>query len=133
MKIKQNAIRKPTIDLIPLLDSMFLILLFFIFATMSMVMHNGIPMDLPNARTGKHNQSKFLTLSISKDGSLYLEKERYSLDDLKLKLAELKETNQLPHLYIASDKRAEFGLVLNVLDACRDLEIDQIAFETRKQ
>ena len=63
MRTKRRILKKPGIDLIPLMDSMFLILVFFIFAMLSMVVHKGVPMQLPDAVSSVTNQDKFTTIS----------------------------------------------------------------------
>lgn len=130
MKLKTQS-SDIQIDLLPLMDSMFLILVFFVYAMMTMVVHQGLPVDLPKASAALLNQDQYLSISVTKTGTYYLDKSEISLDSLKAMLTSKKETGQLPRVYINADKKAEHAWIVAILDLLRELEIKKVSFETK--
>lgn len=132
MKIKNVDIKKPRIELLPLIDSFFLILVYFIYAFISMSVHKGIPLSLPQASTAVEQKLEHVGISITKEGELYLNKQKVTKDELKTRLLEMKssfdarETN----LYIYGDKAASHGRVIEIFDLVRKVGIKKIFIET---
>jgi biopolymer transport protein ExbD len=51
MRIRREFTRRPRIEMIPLIDVVFLLLVFFIYSMLSMTIHRGLPVNLPTAST----------------------------------------------------------------------------------
>ena len=81
---------KATFDITPLVDCVLLLLIFFML-TSSFVFQPGIKIDLPKATTTEPNIRKELVVLIAKDGSLFFQDERVSLNDFETQLK--KEVN----------------------------------------
>lgn len=116
--------------MLPLMDCMFLLLVFFIYALLSMVMHQGMPVNLPSAASSIINQDVYTSVSITKEGIYYLNKEQVSLPVLTKHLEALKTQTPLPNIYVSADKEAQHGWVVRFLDVCRKLNLTKISFET---
>src|SRR4030042_1672101 len=99
MKVSLQAKRKPRIEMIPLIDLMFLILVSFVYGFFFMSVHRGVPVALPLSSTAKIEKQLTLTLSIQAGGTVFLDKEPMTLESLgetlKLKATENKETGVL--------------------------------------
>ena len=52
MRLTEQPIKRARIEMIPLIDVVFLLLIFFIYTMLSMTIHKGIPVLLPKAKTG---------------------------------------------------------------------------------
>ena len=75
--------KKVRIEMLPLIDIVFLLLVFFIYAMLSMAVHRGLPVVLPVSSTAEIDTELTLTLTVKDDGSAYLDKESIAIEDLK--------------------------------------------------
>ncbi|MGE5310719.1 MAG: ExbD/TolR family protein, partial [Nitrospirota bacterium] len=66
MKFTRRPSRRGRIEMVPLIDCMFLLLVFFIYSMLSMVLHRGIKIDLPEARTAPVHKEDYLSISVTK-------------------------------------------------------------------
>jgi biopolymer transport protein ExbD len=129
MKVSLQAKRKPRIEMIPLIDLMFLILVSFVYGVFFMSVHRGVPVTLPLSSTAKIEKELTLTLSIQADGALFLDKEPVSFENLaealKLKAAANKETGVL----LFADRNLPYQKLYTVLDLIRMAGLSQVSLQ----
>jgi len=120
--------KKARIEMIPLIDIVFLLLVFFIYAMLSMVVHRGFKVDLPQATTAVIDRQDYLSITVDKDNRVLLDKAEILLENLseEVKAKAMKGTK----IFINGDKKADLGVVINVLDTLRRDEIKEVYFET---
>lgn len=121
--------------MIPLMDSMFLLLVFFIYAMMSMVVQHGIPMTLPKAVSGMLNQEDYLSISIDKTNQVYFQKKPVTKTELYDTLLEIQSQShyQEANIIIHADTDTSHGNVITVMDMLRELNFESVSFETRQK
>ncbi len=120
------------IEIIPLIDIMFFLLATFVMVSLSMVKSHGVPVRLPSTASGQAQERKdFTTISVTATGQVYLDKQEIRLEDLALRLGEMRAQNEELKIFINGDEDARLGLAMEVLDAARLQGITRIAFETR--
>jgi biopolymer transport protein ExbD len=129
MKVSLQAKRKPRIEMIPLIDLMFLILVSFIYGVFFMSVHRGVLVTLPLSSTAKIEKQLTLTLSIQADGAVFLDKEPVTLENLgetlKLRAAENKETGVL----LFADRDLPYQKLYTVLDLIRMAGLSQVSLQ----
>jgi len=129
MKVGLQTKRKPRIEMIPLIDLMFLILVSFVYGVFFMSVHRGVQVALPLSSTAKIEKQLSLTLSIQADGTLFLDKEPVPFESLgealKLKAAANKETGVL----LFADKNLPYQKLYTVLDLIRTAGLSQISLQ----
>lgn len=92
----------PRIELLPLLDVVFLLLTFFIFTWFRMVQANVLPVDLlPMATGGQASGDGFYAVTIDADGQYFFNREQVTADQLDIHLAALADDPHQPMLYVA--------------------------------
>ena len=129
MKLKTGfETKKARIEMIPLIDIIFLLLVFFIYAMLSMVVHRGFKVDLPQATTAEIDRKDYISITVDKDNRILLDKAEILLENLseEVKAKAVKGTK----IFINGDKEADLGVVINVLDTLRRDEIKEVYFET---
>ena len=126
------AHKKARIEIIPLIDIMFFLLACMMLVSLNMIQMKGVKLNLPTATTAtSENKSDFITLSLRKDGTLFLDKveiERTALVD------ELKRRKVLKpdlRICIQGDVESLHGDVIVVLDRVRSAGIQKVAFQTK--
>lgn len=135
MKLRQQDVRKRArIEIVPLIDIVFFLLATFVMVSLSMVKNRAIPVNLPAAATATAEDRKaFVTLSVTEDNFLYLDKEKISVEQLPARLKALKETDADLKVFIHGDEKALFGAAIRVLDEVRKLGISKVAIQTASQ
>ena len=120
-------LKRGTIDMAPLIDVVFLLLIFFML-TSSFVSQPGIKVKLPRALTGQVLQRNTVVLTITKNNQMYLNNKKLTFDDLKSELKQIDKERQT--LLIKADEKAPIGRIVEVWDLCRELGISQVNIAT---
>lgn len=131
MQVNPFPFKRPVrVEMIPLIDMFFLLLVFFIFGVFSMTMQQGMAVELPEAHTGAALQADGLTISLSAEGALFLNQEPVALEALAgaLRREALRKSDE--PVRINADREVRHGLVMAVLDAARAAGLPKVSFHT---
>lgn len=129
---KKRSQEKAEIKIAPLIDMVFILLIFFIVTT-SFVSETGISVERPAARSAENLESQSILIGIGSLGEIYISGRRVGLFSLK-PLLENKLRNQ-PKLSIVlvADKTTPADLIVRVMDEIRLSGVKRIALATEKQ
>jgi len=130
MKLNKNYMKKARIEMIPLIDVIFLLLVTFILFTMSMTVHRGVPVSLPAASTGTIEKKNVIDISVRQDGSLFIEGEKIRLPRLAIRIAELHRSAPGKIVLISGDKKTSYEVMVAVMDAVRKAGVAEMSLET---
>ncbi|MFZ0484870.1 MAG: biopolymer transporter ExbD [Desulfobacterales bacterium] len=129
MKVNFQTSKKVRIEMLPLIDIVFLLLVFFIYAMLSMAVHRGLPVLLPSSVSAKIDKELILSITVKSDGTLYVDKEQVSLNDLasflKTKSASEKEVGIL----LFADRSLSYQNLFQVLDQIKMAGIHRISLQ----
>src|SRR6201991_3806636 len=119
------------INITPMLDLAYVLLIIFIILTTATV--RGIKVNLPKASAQPSlAESKTKAISITADGTIYLDTYPVSMPELENMLRQYKAvTPDLP-VIIKADSTIQYQRVVDVLDLMRRLEISQLGLVTQK-
>jgi biopolymer transport protein ExbD len=109
------------INITPFTDVVLVLLIIFMIAT-PLLIQAGIKVDLPvtKKQTGTaEKQEVFITISISADGSISLDGQKYPIDNIKPILEQLMEINPSSIVAIGGEPEASYDTVVKVLDIAR--------------
>ena len=118
---------KPRMEMIPLMDVMFLNLLFFVYASFSMTIHRGLKVDLPSAR-GALERGEQTIITLAADNSLALNKKPMPFDELVLATVKLVREKATPVL-ISADRAASLGTGIELLGKLKNGGVERVAFQ----
>jgi biopolymer transport protein ExbD len=131
MRLPRRAFKKARIEIIPMIDTIFFLLVFFMISTLSMSHYSGLPVNLPKAATGQQPPSESAAVTIGSDGKISIDKQEASRDRvgdiLKARLAANPELLVL----INADERVEHGLVIEVMDQARQAGVAKMAIAVK--
>ncbi|MBW2147581.1 MAG: biopolymer transporter ExbD [Deltaproteobacteria bacterium] len=130
MKLKKRTRRNVRIEIIPLIDIMFLLLVFFIYAMLSMSVHRGIAVELPFAKNSLIEKRSYHDISIARSGALFLDTVPVTLKELPAVLAGLKHKDPGVEIRISGDRKSAYEMIVRVMDAVRGAGIRKISLET---
>ena len=128
MKLRRHQRKKARIEIIPMIDTMFFLLVFFMVATLSMTMQRGIPVNLPHAATAQEELRQVVTLTVTKDGKLLFDKEPVaSPQEAAARLGRWKASGTDVSVVVNADRSVEHGVVVELMDAVRQAGVTRIA------
>lgn len=130
MLVKPFLAKRPRVEMIPLIDMFFLLLVFFIFGVFSMTVQQGLLVDLPNATTAvAMSREDALTISLTDDGGVFLNREPVSLEGLPAALTRRQDRQADSVVTINADRRVLHGTVMAALDAVRQAGLQRVSFQ----
>lgn len=130
MRIRaRRSPEEPEIIIIPMIDTMMFLLMFFIVASLAMVVQNGLPVDLPKASTGVQHSAQNVTLTIDAVGNIHLNTKPIMLSE---------ETDDLKTLGVSAgtlviinaDANVKHGIVTEAMDNARKAGVERFAIAT---
>ena len=129
MKIQLPTHKKARIEMLPLIDIVFLLLVFFIYAMLSMAVHRGLPVELPLSNTAQIDKKLTLSVSVQADETIYVNKERVALEHLTEVLRNKAVYSQEPGVLIFADRSLQYQMIYNVLDKIRQAGLSRISLQ----
>lgn len=119
------------IDLTPMLDVVFIMLIFFI-VTASFVKEAGIQITKPDAKTAEKRNAKIL-IAISPSDEIWIDKAPVDKRSVRLSIERLRAENPKGGVVVQADNGATAEMVAHVLDMARDAGATDVALSTERQ
>lgn len=133
MKVNLGAQRRARIEILPLIDIVFLLLVFFIYAMLSMAVHRGVPVNLPASSSAEIEKNLTLSVTIKESGDIVLGNDRISLDDLAPILRAKTKVSKGIGVLLFADRAVSCQLLVKVLDQLRAAGVTRISLQTIKE
>ncbi|WP_020483011.1 ExbD/TolR family protein [Methylomonas sp. MK1] len=131
MRLEEEGKIYDDINITPMLDVAYVLLLIFIIMTTATV--QGITVNLPKASsTPSLSKPKTKAISITPDGSIYLDTYTVSLQELETRLAQYKAAIPDLPVIVKADASVQYQKVIEVLDVVTRLQISQLGLVTQK-
>jgi biopolymer transport protein ExbD len=121
-----EAPRKARIEIIPMIDIMFFLLVFFIMMTLHMIPNAGLRTQLPSSASAQSLPPPQVTVTLSTDGSLSVDGHTMSPAQLTATLAARPDAAHTV-VTIAGSSEAQVQKLVTAMDACRAAGVSQIA------
>jgi biopolymer transport protein ExbD len=129
MKIRMPTRKRVRIEMIPLMDMLFLLLVFFMYAMLSMTVHRGIPVFLPASQAAETTQDTPLTITVKMDGSVYLNRAAVALEDLTAALTARAQAEVAPGVLLFADRNLSYQNLFEVLDRIRAAGLSRVSLQ----
>ncbi len=126
MRFRKTKEEEPILGITPLIDIVFLLLIFFML-TSHFHVASGVPIRLPKvAQRPYENKGREIIVVVDRTGRIYVKGERIDLKDLGLKLKNLVERDGLSHLLLQADKDVRHGRVVQIMDLAKRAGVPSI-------
>jgi biopolymer transport protein ExbD len=106
------------IDMTPMLDIVFIMLIFFIVTT-SFVKESGIEVNRPTAETATRKENATIIVGIKANGQIWVDKRLTDMRAVRANIARLQAENPLGAVIIAADKDSKTNILIQVMDQIR--------------
>ncbi|PTR15506.1 MULTISPECIES: ExbD/TolR family protein [unclassified Nitrosospira] len=131
MKVQEDNELYDEINVVPMLDLAYVLLVIFIIMTTASV--QGIKVNLPKASNSPSlakPQTKAVT--INESGQIFLDAYPVTLDELRTRLGQLKAANPELPVVVKGDTVVQYGKVMEVLELLGQLDITQLGLVTQR-
>lgn len=126
--------KKARVEMLPLIDVVFLLLVFFIYAMVSMVLHRGLKVDLPKAGTASVEQKDYISITIDENNAVFINREPTEMERLAEQVQALRgDIDSTKPIFIDGDRRADLGLAVQILDKLRKAGIEEVSFSCSEE
>ena len=122
---------KARIEVIPMIDIMMFLLVFFIMITIDTIAGSGIALDLPGSKTTQVIKDTQITIGVQKDGAMFIQGKPHTPEELTARLKADKEKGKV-EVVIAGDKEVPLQKLLDVMDIVRAEGIQSVGIAASK-
>ena len=129
MKIGFDVCKKVRIEMLPLIDIVFLLLVFFIYAMVSMAVHRALPVALPSSDTARIHKQLVLSVTVDSEGAIHVDKDPVPLQSLAAILKEKAGKTESPGVLLFADKDLSYQDLFRVLDQIALAGIKQVSLQ----
>jgi biopolymer transport protein ExbD len=133
--IAQHVQQKPAINLAPLIDIVFITLVFFVTLLVYQQMETEISISVPKAEESKEvtRSPGEIIINIDKSGQMIVNQRQLDMNQLREMLKRISSLYPDQPIIIRADKKTYHESVVGVLDACAAANIWNISFSTLKE
>ena len=125
--------KTPRLDIVPMIDVIFFMLVFFMFFTTFKTAVSGIPLALPSSNQAVSLEQNRIVVTIDQKETVFYGAEQISLDQLTKKLVPLASEDPNLLVIINADSKVSYGKLISVMDAITDAGVSQPAFGVEKK
>jgi len=120
------------LDMAPLIDVVFNLLLFFML-TSQLIQQPAIKIKLPSSKTAQPVSERVNTITITKEGFVYLLDKRIDLENLSKLVGELVKDKEKDFLRIQADKDASVDILIKVIDEVKTAGVKNFSIVTERR
>ena len=131
MIIRRRDRKRARIEIIPMIDVVFFLLVFFMMASLSMTVYRGMPVNLPRAASGGAPPAESAAVTVSRDGQAYLDRQPVTRAALGDRLRGMVAANPAVAIVVTADEAVAHGRVVDVLDEIRLAGVTRMAIAIR--
>jgi biopolymer transport protein ExbD len=131
MRIARQESAKARIEIIPMIDVIFFLLVFFMVSTLSMTINRGLPVNLPTAATSQKDIRDNVSLTVTQDGKMFLNKEPVTLQNMGARVKAALASDPQLAIVINADGHVLHSTVVDILDELRQAGVSGLAIAVK--
>lgn len=133
MRVRVQEEEEVGVQMGPLIDCMFLLLIFFLVSATLKKAHKELAIDLPHSAAATEAKSKYDTviIEVASDGTVHLEGQPVTQRLLHKRLRELATENPNRQVRIDADRRTVFQHIVHILDLCQFEGLNRVGVRAR--
>jgi biopolymer transport protein ExbD len=131
MRVPRRAQEKARIEIIPMIDVIFFLLVFFMISTLSMTTNRSLPVNLPTAASTQQGLQENIALTLTREGGIFLDKQPTVLPDLRRQVMAALATNPQLTVVINADGELHHSAVVDVIDELRLAGVSALAIAVK--
>ncbi|MFA9480144.1 ExbD/TolR family protein [Phycisphaerales bacterium AB-hyl4] len=129
---KRRSRALPAINIAPLIDMVFILLIFFLVTT-TFVRDRGVEITRPEASVTRVVEPMAMRVSVTASGAIYADGREVDVNQLRDRVAVFGRQSDRPSVVIVPDEQTPSGRLVEVLDTVRAAGVDDVAVATRER
>lgn len=125
--------RSPKLMIIPMIDIIFFLLVFFMMSTLYMVEQNVLPIALPQSTASQTDQTALTPITLTAQGRILIGQEEISREILSIRIKAELNRNPETSFLLRADRQVEYGRVVELLDELKRLGVRRVAVATEQK
>jgi len=130
MQLRQRPFKRARIEIIPMIDVIFFLLVFFMVSSLAMTKINSVPVSLPKTDESPLAVKQDIILTIKRDGTIYINKSPVTLESVGVQLSYEMHDHPQDVVVVNADEGTNYGLVVQVMDRARKIGVRKFALAT---
>ena len=132
MRLEAGTPDEGVFDLTPLIDVVFLLLVFFLASTTFAKEEVEMDLTLPESNTGVADEDgHLLVINVQRDGTLTVDGRAVTMEGLRQRLRAAARRDREQQVLIRGDTEVAYGLVHQAVDACKEASLTRLAFASK--
>ncbi|MEM7016438.1 MAG: biopolymer transporter ExbD [Pseudomonadota bacterium] len=127
----QSKEEDATLDLTPMLDVVFIMLIFFI-VTATFIKEAGVDVLRPEAKTADMKRRASILIAVTKSGEIWIDKKKVTPTTIRSHIERLHAENPQGTVVIQADRGSKYEVLRKVMDAARDAKVPNVAVSSLK-
>jgi biopolymer transport protein ExbD len=119
MKLQSYQPKKARIEIIPMIDTIFFLLVFFMIASLAMTASKGMPVNLPKSSAASQRPVVKVVLTLTASGSYYIDKKHVTFDQIQEGIKERLKDNPSAVVVINCDKAQSWENGIHMADEAK--------------
>ena len=130
---KYRTRKKPVFMIIPMIDIIFFLLVFFMISTMTMVQQNTFKVGLPQASSAQLDMNQHANITVMADGNIAFNKESLDKEQLIRRVQIELQRNPDLQVILNGDKDVNYGFVIETFDALKQAGVKKLSIAVEKR
>tara|TARA_B100000427_G_scaffold143811_1_gene119774 strand:- start:3810 stop:4217 length:408 start_codon:yes stop_codon:yes gene_type:complete len=132
MLVRYRKKKLPYVELAPLIDIVFILLIFFAVSSSLISDNESIPLELPTAVSSENNPPD-LIISVKKTQDIYINSQKITIAQIPPIIIQALSSNPSTQVIINADKKLDYGFIIALLDKIRLSGCSNIALQVEKK
>jgi biopolymer transport protein ExbD len=133
MKLTRKPLKRARIEIIPMIDVIFFLLVFFMISSIAHDKFNSISVNLPKTSSQASAVKQKITLSIEATGKLYLNQNEVTIQALPEVLSHIMKDMPDETVIVNADQGVNYGLVMSAIDAAKSIGVRKFALLSKHE
>lgn len=134
MKLRSMKVQEePKLMIIPMIDIIFFLLVFFMISTMTMVQQNTFKVGLPQASSPQLDMNQHVNITVMADGNIAFNKESLDKEQLIRRVQIELQRNPDLQVILNGDKDVNYGFVIETFDALKQAGVKKLSIAVEKR
>lgn len=130
MRLKRWEPKKARIEIVPMIDTVFFLLIFFMIASLAMTTMRGMPVNLPSSTTASDRPVVKTIITVTETGHYYIDKQEVAYESIRENLETRLKDNPKMVVVINCDKSQNWGKGIEVMDVAKQAGAEVLTIAT---
>lgn len=130
--VRRKTSEGDELNLVPLIDVVFNLLVFFLVATSFQRVQRELQVELPRAKSSEAASMDVqpIYVTVDKEGAITMGEQKVSLEELPKSLRESAKSARKPRVFVRGDAKTYHQNIVSVLNACQEAGLTDVSLAT---